>query len=100
MIKHVILWQFKDELTSTEKEKLGAEIKEGLEALLGVVPGLTDIHVYVNPLPSSNADILLDSTVTDQAALDGYAVHPAHVKVKDGLIVPNTKLRVCMDYEV
>lgn len=100
MIKHVILWQFKDELSDSEKEKLGTEIKEGLEALLGVVPGLTDIHVYVNPLPSSNADILLDSTVTDQKALDGYAVHPAHVKVKDGLIVPNTKLRVCMDYEV
>lgn len=100
MIKHVILWQFKDELSESEKAELGAKIKQGLEDLKGVVPGLTDIHVSVNPLPSSNADILLDSTVVDQAALDGYAVHPAHVKVKDGLIVPNTKLRVCMDYEI
>ena len=100
MIKHVILWQFKDELTDAEKVDLGAQIKKGLEDLKGVVPGLTDIHVCVSPLPSSNADILLDSTVTDEEALKGYAVHPAHVAVKDGLIVPNTKLRVCMDYEV
>ena len=83
MIKHVILWPFKDELTAAEKADLGAQIKKGLEDLKGVVPGLTDIHVCVSPLPSSNADILLDSTVTDfydftknSFTVENYQFHP------------------------
>ncbi len=100
MVKHVILWQFKDSLSDAEKASLGAQIKEGLEALVGVVPGLVEVKVCVSPLASSNADIYLDSTVETEADLAVYANHPAHVKVKDGLIVPNTKTRVCMDFEI
>ncbi len=100
MVKHVILWQFKDELTAEERQKIGADIKKGLEDLVGVVPGLVDVKVCVSPLDSSNADIFLDSTVETEADLAVYAGHPAHVAVKDGLIVPNTKTRVCMDFEV
>ena len=100
MIKHVILWQFKDELTDAEKADLGAQIKKGLEDLKGVVPGLTDIHVCVSPLPSSNADILLDSTVTDEEALKGYAVHPEHVAVANGKVRPYTVQRSCLDFEI
>lgn len=100
MIKHVILWQLKDELTEKEKETIKNQIKEGLEKLKGIVPGLTDVTVYIDPLETSNADILLDSTVEDLNALNVYASHPEHVKVKDNIIVPNVKSRVCMDYLV
>lgn len=100
MIKHVILWQLKDELTEEEKTQVKKQVKAGLEGLKGVIPGLTDVTVYIDPLESSNADILLNSTVEDLNALKAYAVHPEHVKVKDNIIVPNVKSRVCMDYEV
>ena len=42
---------------------------------------------------------MLDSSFEDEASLKGYAVHPAHVAVADGIVRPNAKLRVCMDYE-
>ena len=45
MVKHIILWQLKDELTGAEKEAVKAGIKEGLEGLLGQIPGLLDIKV-------------------------------------------------------
>lgn len=32
MVKHIILWKLKDELTKEEKEQVKAGIKEGLEA--------------------------------------------------------------------
>lgn len=100
MIKHIILWQFKDNLTNEEKQTLKKEIKKGLEDLKGKVDGLIDIQVITDGLSSSNADIMLDSTLTNEAALQGYAVNPDHVKVKDGVIAPNVKARVCMDYEI
>lgn len=99
MVKHVILWQLKDELSDSKKAEVKAEIKAGLEALKGQIPGLLDIRVEINPLLSSNADVLLDTSFADEAALKGYAVHPAHVAVADGKVRPFTKTRICMDYE-
>lgn len=100
MVKHVILWQLKDELTEEQKKVVKAEIKEGLEGLQGKVPGLVDIHVNIDPLDSSNVDLMLDSTLEDEAALKGYAVHPEHVAVADGKVRPYTKTRSCMDFEI
>ena len=87
MVKHVILWTLKNEYSKEEKEAIKAEIKAGLEGLAGQIPGLLEIHVNINGLESSNADLMLDSTFTDEAALKGYSVHPAHVAVANGKVV-------------
>lgn len=100
MTKHIILWTLKEDLSADEKAAVKAGIKEGLEGLAGQIPGLVDIHVQTDCLPSSNADLMLDSTFTDEAALKAYAVHPAHVAVADGKVRPYTKLRSCLDFEV
>ena len=99
MVKHIILWQLKDELTDAGRSAVKLEIKKGLEGLAGQIPGLIDIKVITEGLASSNADLMLDSSFEDEASLKGYAVHPAHVAVADGIVRPNAKLRVCMDYE-
>lgn len=100
MVKHVILWQLKDEYPQEEKERIKAEIKQGLEGLQGKVPGLKEIHVHTNGLSSSNADLMLDCTLEDEAALKGYAVHPEHVHVADSKVRPYTKTRICLDFEI
>lgn len=100
MVKHIILWKLKEELSSEEKAAVKAGIKAGLEELAGRIPGLLDIKVYTEGLPSSNADLMLDSTFADEAALKGYAVHPEHVAVADGKVRPYTALRSCMDFEL
>ncbi|MBR4831087.1 MAG: Dabb family protein [Butyrivibrio sp.] len=99
MVKHVILWVLKDELTVEEKSKVKAEIKEGLEGLAGKIPGLIDIKVNINGLETSNADLMLDSSFENEAALKAYAVHPEHVKVADSKVRPYTQLRTCLDFE-
>ncbi len=100
MIKHVILWQLKDELTKEQISEVKAGIKSGLEGLKGEIPGLINIKVVTEGLASSNADVMLDSTFESEEALKGYATHPKHVAVADGKVRPYTASRVCMDYEV
>ena len=100
MVKHVILWQLKDELSDTEKAAVKAGIKEGLEGLAGQIPGLVDIRVNIDALPSSNADLMLDTTFETAEALKGYSTHPAHVTVANSKVRPYYKNRVCLDYEV
>ena len=101
MVKHIILWKLRSELSAEEKQAKALAIKQGLEGLKGQVPGLVEIHVQIDGvLASSNADIMLDSTLESPEALKGYAVHPAHVAVADGVVRPNTELRTCLDYEI
>ncbi|MBR0195506.1 MAG: Dabb family protein [Paludibacteraceae bacterium] len=101
MVKHIILWKLRSELSAEEKQLRAQAIKAGLEGLQGQVPGLKDIHVQIDGvLSSSNADIMLDSTLESAEALKGYAVHPAHVAVANGVVRPYTEVRTCLDFEV
>ena len=101
MVKHIIIWTLNPELSEEEKQKVKAGIKAGLEGLVGKVPGLLDVKVHIDGrLASSNADVMLDSTLESEEALKGYAVHPEHVKVADTKVRPFTRSRTCIDYEV
>lgn len=97
MVKHAIVWTLKDEYSAEEKANIKKGIKEGLEGLKGKVPGLLEIKVYTDGLASSNGDLMLDSTLADESALKGYAVHPDHVAVADNKVRPFVKQRSCFD---
>lgn len=98
MVKHVILWKLDSKLTEVQREEVKQNIKNGLEALTGRIPGLLDIKVNINPLPTSNVDLMLDSSFESFEALKAYSVHPAHVAVADNLVRPYTIQRSCLDY--
>ncbi len=100
MVKHIILWQLKDELTAEEKKVIKTEMKEGLEGLVGKVPGLLEVKVQIEGLASSNAEVMLDTSFADEAALKVYATHPEHVAVADSKVRPFTKTRLCLDFEL
>lgn len=101
MVKHIILWTLKSELSESEKESVKAGIKEGLEALVGKVSGLVDVTVHIDGrLASSNADVMLDCTLESEEALKAYAVHPAHVEVANTRVRPYTAVRSCLDFEL
>ena len=99
MVKHIIMWQLKDELTKEEKIEVKKGIKEALEALVGQVPGLVEVKVQTEGLASSNTDVMLYSVLESEEALKGYAVHPAHVAAADGKVRPFIKTRLCLDFE-
>lgn len=100
MVRHVILWKLNEELSAEEKVNVKKGIKEGLEGLLGQVPGLLEIKVHIDGrLESSNADVMLDCLLESAEALKGYAQHPAHLAVANGKVRPYTVLRTCLDFE-
>lgn len=99
MVKHIILWKLRSELSAEEKQAKALAIKAGLEGLAGQIPGLLSIRVQAEGrLESSNADVMLDCTLESEAALKGYATHPAHLAVANGIVRPNTEVRMCLDY--
>lgn len=97
MVKHIILWKLKDEHNNDDVKK---GIKNGLEGLLGVIPGLTEIKVQTDSLPSSTASVMLYSVFESADALKAYSKNPAHVHVANTFVRPYTETRLCLDFEV
>lgn len=100
MVRHVILWKLKEELSPEEKQSIKKEIKAGLEGLVGKVPGLVEVTVNIDGrIDSSNCDLMLDSVLESPEALKIYAQHPEHQNVANGKVRPYTIQRTCLDYE-
>lgn len=101
MVKHIILWTLRPELSEEEKQTVKAGIKQGLEGLVGKVPGLIEVKVNISGrLASSNADVMLDSTLESPEALKAYSQHPDHVAVANSKVRPYTVSRTCLDFEI
>ena len=99
MVKHIILWKLKDDLSVEEKAAVKAGAKEDLESLHGKIPGLISIKVLIEGLESSNADMMLDASFQDEKSLQGYSKHPEHVAVANIKVRPFTQIRLCLDYK-
>lgn len=97
MLRHLVVWEFKDGYSYEEKRKLAQKIKEDLEGLQGVVPEIKSIKVHTNLLPTSSFDILLDSRFESVEALALYQKNPEHKRVGN-YIAEVTMNRNCVDY--
>ena len=98
MVKHIVLWNFLETMSDTEKKEAAEKMKSLLVPIKDLVPGAVDIQVIANEQTSSNRDVALISTFETVEALATYQTHPAHVET--GKYVRSvTCNRACMDYE-
>ena len=74
MIKHIVIWPMKDEVTDAQK----TEMKIRLEALKGVINELVDIEVGID---DDNGTMSLYSVFNSNEDLAAYQSHSAHQKV-------------------
>ncbi|MEN8254279.1 MAG: Dabb family protein [Verrucomicrobiota bacterium] len=96
MIKHIVMWKFKDEVAEAEK----VEMKRQLEALKGVVPSLVDIEVGLDiSNKEASMDMVLYSEFQTLEDLAAYAGHPKHLKVVE-FVKPLVCERAVVDYEI
>lgn len=82
VIKHIVMWNIRGE-TPAEKSEGIAQLQRSFESLRGRIPGLLNLEIGVDSSCIDYAcDVVLYSEFESQAALDGYAVHPEHQRVK------------------
>lgn len=99
MVKHIVLWNLRGD-TPEQKAANIALLKQGFEGLRGRIPGMLHIEIGVDSSRIDYAcDVALYSEFENQAALDAYAAHPEHLRVRQEL----GDLRIAryqVDYEV
>jgi hypothetical protein len=98
MIRHIVMWQGRGD---TPAERLAASnfIKERFESLRGRIPGMHHLEVGLDHSRFDCAcDAVLVTEFDSQEALDGYAFHPDHLRVRNELGDLRTA-RLQVDYE-
>lgn len=99
MVHHIVMWNFKPEISESEKETIKKEMEVNLQGLVGKVPGLLTVEFISSPISSSTHDIALVTTLEKAEDIAIYAKHPAHVHVADTYVRPYVMNRACLDYE-
>ena len=99
MIRHIVAVRYRDGFSPEENEANAKRVKELLEALKQVIPGIIEFTVHINLCSSSNMDVVFDSIFENEKALNAYHVHPAHVRVAN-YVRTVMKDRICVDFPV
>ena len=99
MIRHVVMWNVRG-ATPGEKQRNLERLRASFHSLRGRVPGLLQLEVGIDSSRIDYAcDCVLVSDFESQAALDAYASHPEHLRVKQEVGDLRTH-RWQVDYEV
>ena len=100
MIKHIVIWKLKQQANGNNKQRNAEIIKEKLEALNGVIPGLLSLEVGIDVSNTDmSGDVVLYSTFASQQALQVYQQHPDHQLAAE-FIKSATAQRQVVDYEM
>ena len=79
MIRHVVLWAFKEAVAPGERDAIVAAVR----ALRTMVPSLRSLEVgeNISPARAQGYTHVLLETFDDRDGLAAYASHPAHVPI-------------------
>lgn len=85
MVKHIVMWNVRG--GDAREKALGiARLKQAFEGLRDKIPGLRHLEIGVDTSAVDYAcDVVLYSEFESQQALDAYAVHPEHLRVRKEL---------------
>lgn len=84
MLKHIVMWKFKDSAEGRTRAENCAYIKGMLEALPPVIPCIRSMELGINALPGEMASDMALTVEFDSAGdLETYKNHPEHVKVSE-----------------
>lgn len=100
MIKHIVMWKFKDHAEGLTKEENISKVKSMLEALPEKIDFIREMHVEINVNPKEGMyDAVLISAFDSIEDVEKYRVHPEHKKISSYVALIKID-RASVDYEV
>lgn len=84
-VRHIVMWRLRGD-TPQERSAARSKVKSAFEGLRGRIDGLTHVEVGVDVSDVDYAcDVVLVSEFADRGALEAYASHPEHLRVRQEL---------------
>ncbi len=99
MVKHIVLFKLKDDVSADTKLAAMHAFKDAIEALPAKIPFIRKIEVGLNINPAETWSIALYSEFDTLDDVKRYAIHPDHVAAGK-LLAEVRESRACVDYEL
>lgn len=101
MLKHIVMWNLKEEAMGKSKQDNLKEMKRILEDMEGKIEVLKKIEVGLNSekAAQTNFEIILITEFEKFEDLKIYDEHPVHQKVKE-FVKQVVEKRAAVDYEI
>ena len=100
MIKHIVMWKFKDYAEGASKQENVLKVKSMLEALPEKIDFIREMHVHINVNPKEGMyDAVLISAFDSLEDVNNYRVHPEHKKISSFVALIKED-RASVDFEV
>ncbi len=99
MVKHIVLFKLKDDVSADAKLAAMHAFKDAIEALPAKIPFIRKIEVGLNINPAETWSIALYSEFDTLDDVKRYAIHPDHVAAGK-LLAEVRESRACVDYEL
>ncbi len=94
MIKHIVMWKFKENEEENMKKFL-----EGLNSLKPIIPEIKYMETGININPKNEYNAILISEFETMEDLEKYKNHPEHIKVSN--LCKSIRIdRQAIDYEM
>ena len=100
MIKHIVMWKFKDYAEGATKQENILKVKAMLEALPEKIDFIREMQVNINVNPKEGMyDAVLISAFDTLEDVGRYRVHPEHKKISS-FVALIREGRASVDYEI
>ena len=99
MIRHVVMWKFKENAEGRTKKENMELVRERLLALPTLIKEIRRLEVgFDQKGTASSYDVMLLTEFDSMEDLEAYIIHPDHQKVAP-IVLPVTEARAVVDSE-
>lgn len=100
MLKHIVMWTFKEEALGKSKIENILKAKKMIESLKYKIEGILELELGVNKEGLTGSyDLVLYSVFKDSSSLESYQTHPNHIEIIE-FMKSVVDSRACVDYEI
>jgi hypothetical protein len=100
MLRHVVMWTFKEMAEGADKNANMAWVRNALLALRPIIPEIRQMEIGLDlGIGRDPWDMVLVMDFDDAVALERYQHHPEHKKVS-GFVAKARDKRACVDFTI
>lgn len=96
MIRHIVMWKYKAELSVEDRAELFSKLSQAAENMNGNIKGLIKAELIKNVNSNEKYDLCLYCEFETLEDVNSYQDDPVHIAFKD-IIVGNVFDRACID---
>ena len=100
MIRHIVMWKFKEEAEGCSRLENMEKVRDRLYALVPIIPEIKKMEIGFDvKRTDASADLVLETEFDSLDTLAIYAEHPEHLAV-GAFVRAVTNTRVVIDFEI